>query len=57
MQKDFFDEITSENLNLIIHELGHENGLHVESSYHQLLSELGAKLIIKALINPEYFEL
>jgi hypothetical protein len=40
---------------LIIHELGHEKGMHTESSYHEALTEMAGSLIIEALNNPPFF--
>lgn len=57
LPENFFDQLVSEeNLDLLIHELSHEAGLHTEKNYHELLSELGAQLIIKALSEPSYFK-
>jgi len=53
---DFFDEITWENLRLLIHELGHSKGNHTEKGYHYCLTELGGKMIMKALKDPSFFE-
>ena len=51
------DIIKQEMLDLIIHELGHSEGLHYEHSYHECLTELGSKLTIKAINEPEFFKL
>jgi len=42
-------------LSLILHELGHENGLHTESSYHETITDLAGKLVVTALTEPEFF--
>jgi len=42
-------------LSLILHELGHENGLHTESSYHETITDLAGKLVITAINEPEFF--
>jgi hypothetical protein len=55
LPKNFFDEITEENINLLIHELGHHAGLHTDMSYHRLLTKLGAKGIMMALKKPSFF--
>jgi len=52
----FFDKLTPENIDLMVHELGHEDGNHTEHDYHALLTKLSANLVIKALNNPEFFE-
>ena len=49
--------IGQEMLNLIIHELGHSKGMHYEHSYHDCLTELGSKLTIKAINEPEFFKI
>ena len=54
--KHFFDKLTWENLRLLIHELGHQKGNHTEMQYHYCLTELGGKLIMMALENPNFFE-
>ena len=54
--KAFFRYSKSEIvLDLIIHELGHEKGLHTEKSYHEALTEMAGKLIVKALKDPDFF--
>lgn len=54
--KRFFDNPLSKKvLSLIIHELGHENGLHTQMSYHELLTDLAGDLIVEALENPSFF--
>ena len=56
LNNDFFDEpVSVRTTDLILHELGHEAGHHTEESYHKLLTELGAKLIILALEEPKFF--
>ena len=49
--------IKQETLDLIIHELGHSRGNHTQQSYHECITELGSKLTIKALRDPEWFNL
>ena len=41
---------------LLLHELGHEFGHHLEASYHDGLCKLGSKLVDLALRQPEFFE-
>jgi hypothetical protein len=56
--KDFFKVYpTVEMLDLIIHELGHEKGMHTERSYHQALTLIGATMTLKALEKPEFFKI
>jgi hypothetical protein len=57
LNNGFFDEpICVKTLDLIIHELGHEDGWHVEYDYHQLLTKLGAELTVLALKEPDFFK-
>ena len=57
LNNGFFDKTVSKvTTDLIIHELGHENGWHVEYDYHQLLTRLGAELTMLALTEPEFFK-
>lgn len=54
---NFFENpISEETTDLIIHELGHEDGNHTEESYHRLITKLGAKLTMLALKEPEFFK-
>lgn len=56
LPSDFFDHpISRQTTSLIIHELGHYGGNHVESGYHDLITKLGSELTFKALENPEFF--
>jgi len=52
----FFDTINWKNLRLLIHELGHEKGGHIEHEYHYAITKLGGQLVVKALEEPEWFE-
>ena len=56
LPKDFFNSITEENQNLMIHELGHKAGNHTEHAYHQLLTKLASQLIIRAIKDPSFFK-
>ena len=47
--------VKQQMLDLIIHELGHSRGNHYEQSYHECITELGSKLTLKALREPEWF--
>ena len=64
--KDFFDlfkwkpnwlVMKKELLDLIIHELAHEYGTHYEKPYLDGITRIGAELTMKALGEPEYFNL
>jgi len=54
--KTFFKTINQNNINLLIHELGHEEGNHTEHSYHDCITRLAGLLIMKAKQDPKYFE-
>lgn len=51
----FFGDL-GDQLDFIIHELGHEKGHHTEKAYHESLTEIGAGLILKAIEDPRFFE-
>ncbi len=53
----FDGPISERHLDLIIHELAHEGGHHLEAGYHDLMSAAGAKIAILALNCPEMFDL
>jgi len=55
-KRKFFQSINERNLDLLIHELGHECGNHTEHSYHKCITNIAAQLIIKAKHDPKYFE-
>lgn len=46
--------IKVELLDLIIHEICHEKGMHYESSYHKAITRLGATLALKMVEDPEF---
>lgn len=55
--KGFFDSPLSQKvLDLIIHEIPHEYGMHTERGYLDAVSELGAMLTVIALNEPEFFD-
>lgn len=55
--KNFFNFPISEKvLDIIIHELAHEKGSHIDMTYQQALTRIGSKLIIIALSNPAFFK-
>lgn len=50
LSSEWFAEVCSEDqIDLIIHELGHEAGGHLDMSYHEALTRIGARL---ALMDP-----
>lgn len=52
----FFEaEHRQEQIRLLLHELAHHSGHHLESSYHEALCRIGAKLAMLAAINPGMF--
>lgn len=54
----FFDPpINNRVIDLILHELAHEKGFHVEASYQNCLSRMAGELIMLALEEPEFFKL
>jgi len=54
---EFFNPPISERvINLLVHELGHEGGMHTESSYHEAITDLAGKLVMTALKDPRFFE-
>jgi len=55
--KRFFDPpINNRVIDLILHELAHEKGHHVEASYQNCLTRMAGELIIIALNEPEFFK-
>lgn len=53
----FFEmRASASQLDLIIHELGHEAGHHTEEKYHRMLTKLAGNLIVTALNEPEFFK-
>lgn len=48
---------SQEIIDLIVHECGHRVGMHTEKAYHEALTAMGAWLTIKALNEPEWFDL
>ena len=46
-----------ELLDLVIHELGHEKGMHYETSYHKALTRMAAKLAHKVLEDPSFLDI
>ncbi len=57
LPKNFFNNpISAETTDLILHELGHKEGWHVEKSYHQAITKMAGELIMLALKEPAFFE-
>jgi hypothetical protein len=55
--KSFFNpSLSSRTLDLIIHEISHENGQHTEKSYHETITRLAGELIMLAIENQEFFK-
>lgn len=53
----FFEPpVSARVIDLILHELAHQKGLHTEASYHACLSKMAGELIMIALYEPEFFE-
>lgn len=58
LSASFFDPPVSERTtDLILHELGHHEGLHTEKSYHELLTKMAGELIMIALKEQEFFKI
>jgi hypothetical protein len=54
----FFETpVSKDTLSLIIHELGHIGGHHIEMSYHELITKLSGELIMTALEESSFFDL
>jgi hypothetical protein len=51
----FDDPLSTEVLDLIIHELGHSAGKHMEVAYHEALTKIGSSLTSIALHDPAFF--
>lgn len=52
----FFDGVNEENLDFLIHELGHHyEGDHLSESYYRALTSLGARLAMAAAQDPGLF--
>lgn len=56
-EKWFEDSVSAIVLDLLIHELAHHQGSHIERSYHDAMTALGGQLVMIALKEPEFFEL
>jgi len=57
MKNGFFDKpVSKKTTQLIIHELAHEDGGHIDYSYQDKCCEIGAKLSMLALEDPKFFE-
>jgi len=57
LKQKFFDEPTGEKpTKLIIHELSHEDGGHIDYDYQEMQSTLGAKLTMLGRNEPSFFK-
>lgn len=55
--KRFFENpVSVESIDLIVHELGHEAGMHTEKEYHKLITRLAGELVMTALKEPRFYE-
>lgn len=57
LPKDFFRNVSKDNIDLLIHELAHEKGNHAEESYYREITRLGGVFTIKAIKEPAFFDL
>lgn len=58
LPKNFFDNpISAKVTQLIIHELAHEHGGHIDYTYQEMCCLIGAKLVELALEEPNFFEM
>lgn len=48
--------VSAKVIDIILHELAHEKGLHTEMSYHNCLTKMAGELVMIALEEPEFFE-
>ena len=54
--KAFFEKpVSVKTIDIIVHELGHEKGMHTETDYHKLITKLAGELTITALNEPAFF--
>jgi len=51
----FTTEPNESILDLIIHELGHEGGMHTEIGYHQTITKIGACLAMRIAMDQDFF--
>lgn len=47
---------TEQKLDLIVHKLGHEAGMHTEHNYHKQITKLAGQLVMIALEDQEFFK-
>jgi hypothetical protein len=55
-ERFFENPISVPVIDLIVHEISHERGMHTEESYHKTITMLAGELTIMALKNPKFFE-
>lgn len=53
----FFDGMTKQSINLLIHEMAHEKGHHTQEAYHKEITRLAGAFTMKALKEPKFFRL
>lgn len=54
--KNFFNpSLSSQILDLILHEIGHEKGHHTEKNYHETLTKMAGELIMTAISDKNFF--
>jgi len=49
--------VSAKVIDIILHELAHEKGLHTEISYHNCLTKMAGELVMIALEEPEFFKM
>lgn len=52
----FAPPLSSRVIDLILHELAHEEGLHTEAPYHRCISRMAGELVMIALEEPKFFK-
>lgn len=55
-EKFFQPRVDAKILDLLVHELAHEAGGHVDHSYHEAMTKLAGQLVMIALHEPEFFK-
>lgn len=55
--KKFFDGMTKQKIDLLIHEIAHEKGNHTQDRYHKEITRLAGAFTMKALKEPKFFML
>ena len=55
-ERFFNPPVNARVIDVIVHELAHEKGLHTEISYHNCLTKMAGKLVMIALEEPKFFK-